>query len=317
MTTLMKHFIFSLGGTVLLMILCAFTVMPKTSPESVHNSQWTKKERKLIHRQDSVMKVLTTQDKKDSLLLRQQCSDLSAEMIQSDEYQVLVKKMIATVTSPSNDGVGLAAPQIGLSRNIIAVQRFDKDGEPFEVYPNLRITALKGPRKPGPEGCLSVPGKKADVKRFYNIDITYTSATTLRDTTENIKGFTAVIFQHECDHLKGIIYTDYLENNTNNINDMEIILDVHNGDCRQIRAIPQGVCSRQIDITLKGDIIESLSFVGGCDGNLKGICSLLKGQKASDAISRLKGITCGRKSTSCPDQLAKALEAATAHIDND
>lgn len=72
---------------------------------------------------------------------------------------------------------------------------------------------------------------------------------------------------------------------------------------------PTGVCSQAIDIELDGDIIKSVSFVGGCSGNLQGIGSLVKGMKAQDAIDRLKGIRCGFKSTSCPDQLAKALES--------
>lgn len=70
----------------------------------------------------------------------------------------------------------------------------------------------------------------------------------------------------------------------------------------------QGTCSQSIDIELKDGVIDSVSFVGGCNGNLKGICALVKGMKPEDAISRLKGIKCGFKNTSCPDQLARALE---------
>ena len=71
----------------------------------------------------------------------------------------------------------------------------------------------------------------------------------------------------------------------------------------------QGTCSQEIDIELRDGAIESVQFVGGCNGNLKGICALVKGMKAEDAIDKLKGIKCGFKSTSCPDQLAKALES--------
>lgn len=70
-----------------------------------------------------------------------------------------------------------------------------------------------------------------------------------------------------------------------------------------------GTCSTAIDIEVKDGIIEAVSFTGGCNGNLKGICSLVRGMKVEDAISRLKGIQCGFKSTSCPDQLARALES--------
>ena len=68
-----------------------------------------------------------------------------------------------------------------------------------------------------------------------------------------------------------------------------------------------GTCSTMIDLEVDGDIIKSVSFTGGCNGNLKGICSLVRGMKVNDAIERLQGIKCGFKNTSCPDQLAKAL----------
>ena len=70
----------------------------------------------------------------------------------------------------------------------------------------------------------------------------------------------------------------------------------------------QGVCSSLIDIEMNGNIIESVKFTGGCNGNLQGISALVKGMSAEEAISRLKGIRCGFKNTSCPDQLAAALE---------
>lgn len=62
-----------------------------------------------------------------------------------------------------------------------------------------------------------------------------------------------------------------------------------------------------IDLEVDGDIIKSVAFTGGCNGNLKGICSLVRGMKVDDAIEKLQGIKCGFKNTSCPDQLAKAL----------
>ncbi len=72
---------------------------------------------------------------------------------------------------------------------------------------------------------------------------------------------------------------------------------------------PKGVCSSAIDIELDGDTIRSVKFTGGCHGNLQGISRLVEGMKVDDAISRLKGIRCGFKNTSCPDQLAQALES--------
>ena len=74
-----------------------------------------------------------------------------------------------------------------------------------------------------------------------------------------------------------------------------------------------GTCSRQIDFDIdEQGRVSGISFVGGCNGNLKGICALAQGQQAAQLISTLKGIRCGNKSTSCPDQLAKALKEAKA-----
>lgn len=70
----------------------------------------------------------------------------------------------------------------------------------------------------------------------------------------------------------------------------------------------KGTCASAIDIEVKDGVIESVAFTGGCNGNLKGISSLVKGMKVEDAISKLEGIRCGFKNTSCPDQLAQALK---------
>lgn len=71
---------------------------------------------------------------------------------------------------------------------------------------------------------------------------------------------------------------------------------------------PRGVCSQQIIIDSEGDTIRSVQFIGGCPGNTTGISSLVRGMKIDEVIRRLKGINCGRRPTSCPDQLARALE---------
>ena len=74
----------------------------------------------------------------------------------------------------------------------------------------------------------------------------------------------------------------------------------------------KGTCSTSIDVELKDGVIDSVKFTGGCNGNLQGISALVKGMKPEEAISRLKGIRCGFKPTSCPDQLAQALEEMIA-----
>ena len=178
-----------------------------------NTGMWTKEEKDLINGDPKlipmVMRVLSVDEPADSAVLHTPCTVLPIKALQSPEYATLAAKLLATVTHPSQDGVGIAAPQVGISRRIIAVQRFDKPGEPFEVYPNIRVIKYRGEQEYGPEGCLSVPGRRGDVLRWRDIDIQYTSPQTLKDTVETVTGFTSVIFQHECDHLDGILYIDY------------------------------------------------------------------------------------------------------------
>lgn len=181
---------------------------------SCSKNSWSKEERKLIEGSGKQMRVLTIENPEDSLILRQSCKNIPLSELTSDLYELLSAKMIATVTSPEQDGVGIAGPQVGILRRIVAVQRFDKEGEPFIVYPNIRITALRGEKIISREGCLSVPNCRAEVLRYPEVEITYSLPAdrnkAVRDTTENISGFSAIIFQHECDHLDGILYTDKL-----------------------------------------------------------------------------------------------------------
>ncbi len=76
----------------------------------------------------------------------------------------------------------------------------------------------------------------------------------------------------------------------------------------EYRYIPKGVCSREMILDVEDGIVKSLKIVGGCAGNTQGISKLVEGMKVEDVIEKLKGIQCGMKGTSCPDQLTKALE---------
>ena len=77
--------------------------------------------------------------------------------------------------------------------------------------------------------------------------------------------------------------------------------------------LPRGVCSRKIEITLSDEgVIESVHFEGGCSGNTQGVSALVRGMTAEEAIERLRGIRCGARMTSRPDQLSRALEEALA-----
>ena len=77
---------------------------------------------------------------------------------------------------------------------------------------------------------------------------------------------------------------------------------------------PHGVCSRQMTVEIENGAIKHVDILGGCNGNLKGIASLVEGQKIEDVIPRVEGIRCGMKPTSCPDQLAQALKEAQAQL---
>lgn len=92
--------------------------------------------------------------------------------------------------------------------------------------------------------------------------------------------------------------------------EITIIKDETVDGIRYISAVPsRTVCSRQIDISIKDGIIQSVVYTGGCNGNAKGIGALIKGMSVEEAVARLEGITCGKRATSCPDQLAKVLKA--------
>ena len=74
----------------------------------------------------------------------------------------------------------------------------------------------------------------------------------------------------------------------------------------------QGTCSTFIDLEVEDGILKNVSYIGGCNGNLQGLCRLVKGMKVEDVISKLEGIRCGSKTTSCPDQLCRALREMQA-----
>ncbi len=76
----------------------------------------------------------------------------------------------------------------------------------------------------------------------------------------------------------------------------------------EYRFVPSGVCSREMIIETDGNIIKKVNIIGGCHGNTQGVSRLVEGMKIDDVIKKLKGIPCGNKGTSCPDQLTKALE---------
>ncbi len=166
---------------------------------------FTEEERKVIGEGEGIMRVLKSGS--DEEFLRMEAKAVGRRMIGSDEYELLCGRMLETVLDPQNTGVGIAAPQVGISRRLVAVQRFDKEGEPFEFYVNPKIVRYGSETAPGVEGCLSVDGLRGTVERAREIDIEYLADDGSK-ARETVRGFTAVIFQHEIDHLDGILYTD-------------------------------------------------------------------------------------------------------------
>lgn len=167
-------------------------------------------ERELINGGEGVMRVTSIANAEDSLLLRKVCKPLNGKMTASEEFSTLCRRMLQTVQDPANDGVGIAAPQVGILRRVVAVQRYDKEGYPFEFFVNPEIVEYVGGMKPGGEGCLSVPDMRGVVSRAQSIVLKYRDKDFV-EHTDTIEGFTAVIFQHEIDHLDGVLYIDKME----------------------------------------------------------------------------------------------------------
>ena len=172
------------------------------------NSGLTRAERALINGSDSLMRVLTMADSADLAVLRSESVNFADADLQSPEFEALVAKMKYTVQDPSQDGVGIAAPQVGLNRRLIVVCRMDLPGEPFVAYANVQIDSLWGETLCGREGCLSVPDLRGNVSRAEFAAVSYVDPETLGVCRDTVSGYVARIFQHEVDHLDGILYTD-------------------------------------------------------------------------------------------------------------
>lgn len=191
-------------NTVLAVFCTIVAAMPVLADCSVRNGIPTFTEDELaIIAGHGVMRVLTV-------------SDISDEDLRSEAFSNLAERMIETVTDSMQDGVGIAAPQIGLSRRLVAVMRYDKEGIPFEIYPNIRIECFSSEKQTGPEGCLSVPGKSGNVERSEWVVISYTDPLSLEIVRDPVEGYTEVIFQHEADHLDGVLFTDRMNGNCPN-----------------------------------------------------------------------------------------------------
>ena len=197
-----------------LSILLALMVSCSSSSKIVKNNSddFTSAQRTLILDLDSTMpmRVLKINNKKDSIVLRTKCKSVVADP-NNVELKHFVNRLYRTVRDSISMGVGIAAPQVGVLKNIIWVQRFDKEGFPFEVYLNPKIVKYTDKKQDCVEGCLSIPDRSDTTKtRAYAILMEYDKMDGTHHS-EMIEAFTAVIFQHEIDHLNGILYLDHLE----------------------------------------------------------------------------------------------------------
>lgn len=166
----------------------------------------TKEETDFILAADStqMFKVIQITEPNEFTILKAVSTDVNPK---DKLLPIIAKRMYLAMRNPENPGIGIAAPQIGINRNLFWVQRFDKPGEPFEFYINPKIVWRSELLRKGMEGCLSIPEDRGDVYRNYTIKITYFD---LKGNfkEEIVEGFTAVVFQHESDHLNGILFTD-------------------------------------------------------------------------------------------------------------
>jgi len=159
---------------------------------------------------DGPMRVCKITNREDSLLLRTPSQWLRVDP-DDEVLHTFVQRLYQTVTDSISMGVGIAAPQVGILKRIIWVQRFDKENLPFEVYLNPRIKKYSKETQVCREGCLSIPNRSDTLNvRSKHITIAYQKMDGSKHE-ESIEGFTAVIFQHEIDHLDGILYLDHLK----------------------------------------------------------------------------------------------------------
>ncbi len=209
MTSITRFFLFI---AVLAWCSSCFSTKKITNRASIH-STFTTDQIKMISAGDSsdILRVFKISSYQDSILLRQKSEPI--EFLDGDIYlRAFAQRLYATVRDSASMGVGIAAPQVGVLKNMIWVQRFDKDEFPFECYINPVIVSYGEEKIPCPEGCLSIPDKQAMTTiRSKQIEIEYDTLDGVHKK-ETVEGFTSVIFQHEIDHLHGILFIDHLEN---------------------------------------------------------------------------------------------------------
>ncbi len=198
---------------ILSFILCSTSIFSQIKNMNSTYQPLTKNELQLIKEKkaDEPFRVLLTTSKDDLKILKAHSKDLDPK---DPAIQLLADRMYATVQDEASRGVGIAAPQIGINRNAVWVQRFDKEGEPFEFIINPKITWYSSIVRYGREGCLSIPDIFGKVYRSLALRLEYYDLKG-QFHDESVEGFTAVIFQHEYDHLIGTLFPERIKEQEN------------------------------------------------------------------------------------------------------
>ncbi len=197
---------FYFKSTFCIVLLSLFMLSCKSS------HKFSKAEESLIMKAnaDVPMRVFKITKYTDSILLRTKSSKIKVDP-KDKVLKQFIDRLYSTVRDSMSLGVGIAAPQVGILKDIIWVQRFDKEDFPFEVYLNPKIIEYSEKKQSCLEGCLSIPDERATTyTRAETIVIEYDKLDKTR-VKESVSGFTAVIFQHEIDHLHGILFLDHLQ----------------------------------------------------------------------------------------------------------
>jgi len=172
------------------------------------SQKFSKEEKELILAGDpkTALPIYQTDNGAQHTVLLSQSEEISPK---DKNLPILIERMRLALAA-TGGGVGIAAPQVGINRRVVLVQRFDKPNAPVEYFINPKITWWSELMNKGPEGDLSIETFRGDFYRSYSIRLEYFDLENKKHD-EMVEGFTAVIFQHEIDHLSGILISDKME----------------------------------------------------------------------------------------------------------
>ncbi|MBK6965578.1 MAG: peptide deformylase [Bacteroidales bacterium] len=181
--------------SIIMLILCGL---------DAQNFTLTEKNQILAGDTTKMMRVLVYTDPSDLMTLNSQSIDIDPA---DPMLPLLAGRMHKAMVDTANPGVGIAAPQVGINRNVIWVKRYDKPGSPFQFCINPRILKYTILHRKGGEGCLSIPEERGLLYRSYAILVEYKTFDGASHK-EMVDDNTAIIFQHEIDHLNGLLFPD-------------------------------------------------------------------------------------------------------------